>query len=1000
MAKLTGEDLKQFNKDLAELNRLRAEVNKSPLKIDADSSQVIAIKDELDSIREIINDLDGTVEGLSIQWRNVLEEVKETNQAQKLGVGSLNKLRDISDKIRLSQKGINELSSKELRSLANKTKIEFENLELTKKMLQASGENADLLAEIESQLKDNTSAYNTQLNTINKMAKQQLNIERATGLTGVALKGIQGFLNKIGMGDMATVFEDASEAAKSTASRLTDGGKKAGGLLTKVKAMGSAFKVIGKEILRNLTDPLILATMAIKGATSAFNFLKKKYEEGKQAAVRISEENVNISRTLGLAQGAANQLAAAGAKFGPTIAAGKESISSIYQAMDSTEKLTANTVKTFVKLNTFAGVSAESLAKFQKFAKLSGQDAGTLVKNMAQVSLDTIKTNKYAFSQKSLLNDVANVSSTIRLQFRDQPKLLVESVAKAKALGIEMSKMEDIGQSLLNFEDSIAAEMEAELLTGKQLNLEKAREAALRGDTAALQDEIINQLGSIEEFQNMNVIQQEAFAKSVGLSRGELAGMLDAQEGSKSINGDLVEGQQDGIAAMSSQVSLAEKHANIERASQEANMKYYKSLEPLVTKLQEIWTKIQSIVSNLINDNVLKPMIEWATGPAGTAFLDSLPDRAQKFADGIKSAATSISNFVKEHPWLMKAMGWVAGGALVIKGAKGLMSMFGLKRDGSSKSNALFVQLAGAADSITDPIKNLFKKNQGTKPTIKTGVDKRGRKFSYDSATGKRVSPKGGGAKGGGGLFGGLKSMVSNVGKSISNSKVGKFVSNTTKSISQGASNLKNFANPMTYIKKYMPKIMDSKGFKKVVSSIPKIGKIASLAMIAYDLISQGAGISAATKQGVGPQDIGKQIVMALGDVGGSIIGGALGSLIPVPGVGTLLGTFLGGLGGSALAGLIADNTDVSGIGNWAIKALGGPKDGGSAEDFILQDGKMTKFRKDDVIVGGTNLGGGDNGKTIQLLERLVAAVEKGGTIILDGQKVGTAMVAGNYRMQ
>ena len=991
MAKLTGADLKQFNKDLAELNRLRAEVNKSPLKIDADSSQIAAVKDELESIREIVNDLDESVEGLSIQWRNVLDEVSKTNQAQKLGVGSLNKLRDISDKIRLSQKGISELSSKDLRSLANKTKIEFENLQLSYKMLAAKKSNntatqeeLDTLTEIEGQITDNTSAYQRQLDTISLMAKQQRNIERATGLTGVALKGIQGFLGKIGMGDMATVFEDASEAAKSTASRLTEGGKKAGGLLTKVKAMGSAFKVIGKEILRNLTDPLVLATMAIKASTSAFGFLKKKYGEGKQAAVRISEENVNISRTLGLAQGAANQLAAAGAKFGPTVAAGKESISSIYQAMGSTEKLTANTVKTFVKLNTLAGVSAESLAKFQKFAKLSGQDAGELVKNMAQVSLDTIKTNKYAFSQKSLLNDVANVSSTIRLQFKDQPKLLVESVAKAKALGIEMGKIEDMGRSLLNFEDSIAAEMEAELLTGKQLNLEKAREAALRGDTAALQDEIINQLGSIEEFQNMNVIQQEAFAKSVGLSRGELAGMLDAQEGSKSINGDLVEGQQDGIAAMSSQVSLAEKHANIERASQEANIKYYKSLEPLVTKLQEIWTKIQNTISNLINENVLKPMIEWATGPAGTAFIDSLPDRAQKFADGIKSAATSISNFVKEHPWLMKAMGWVAGGALVIKGAKGLMSMFGLKNDGSSKSSALWVKNADGGvgkdliDKLTNKLsprntkglsmfKNASKLFGGKKTMLGRGLR------NLAAASGKR-----------GGIMGNLARKATGGAKGLMGS-VGSFAGkawNATKSVAKkatgAAGGMLDKINPLKLLKSGLV----SKAGKFVGKAV-KGGLIGALF---------NAGSLAAILAGKGtPMEKATQII----PLGAGILGGALGSIAGsiIPGAGTLAGGVIGGLLGDWIGGLPSVQKALAPP---LAKALGGED---VAEDFIMQGGKIQKFRKDDIVMGGTNLTGSDP-KVMQLLERLVNAVEKGGTVVLDGQKVGTAMVAGNYRMQ
>ena len=80
----------------------------------------------------------------------------------------------------------------------------------------------------------------------------------------------------------------------------------------------------------------------------------------------------------------------------------------------------------------------------------------------------------------------------------------------------------------------------------------------------------------------MNVIQQEAFAKSIGLSRGELAGMLDAQKGNLSTQGDLVDGQQDGLKAMMSGVSEAEKNANIERAKQEASIKFYTTLAPLV----------------------------------------------------------------------------------------------------------------------------------------------------------------------------------------------------------------------------------------------------------------------------------------------------------------------------------------------------------------------------------------------------------------------------------
>ena len=51
------------------------------------------------------------------------------------------------------------------------------------------------------------------------------------------------------------------------------------------------------------------------------------------------------------------------------------------------------------------------------------------------------------------------------------------------------------------------AEMEAELLTGKELNLEKAREAALNNDNVTLMEEISKNFGSMEEFGKMNRIQ-------------------------------------------------------------------------------------------------------------------------------------------------------------------------------------------------------------------------------------------------------------------------------------------------------------------------------------------------------------------------------------------------------------------------------------------------------------------------------------------------------------
>jgi hypothetical protein len=128
------------------------------------------------------------------------------------------------------------------------------------------------------------------------------------------------------------------------------------------------------------------------------------------------------------------------------------------------------------------------------------------------------------------MKETAGASNTIKLSLGGSAKELAEAAVAAKALGSDLGKVEAISGKLLNFEDSISAELEAELLTGKQINLETARLAALNGDMATVAEEIKNQMGGSAEFTKMNRIQQEAFANAVGMSREELAASLVEQE--------------------------------------------------------------------------------------------------------------------------------------------------------------------------------------------------------------------------------------------------------------------------------------------------------------------------------------------------------------------------------------------------------------------------------------------------------------------------------------
>ena len=86
-----------------------------------------------------------------------------------------------------------------------------------------------------------------------------------------------------------------------------------------------------------------------------------------------------------------------------------------------------------------------------------------------------------------------------------------------------MGTIAGISSNLLNFHSSIEAELTAELFIGKQLNLEKARLAALTGDYKTLMEEINKNVGDFGDFTKLNVLQLDALAKSVGMTSDKLS---------------------------------------------------------------------------------------------------------------------------------------------------------------------------------------------------------------------------------------------------------------------------------------------------------------------------------------------------------------------------------------------------------------------------------------------------------------------------------------------
>ena len=166
------------------------------------------------------------------------------------------------------------------------------------------------------------------------------------------------------------------------------------------------------------------------------------------------------------------------------------------------------------------GVSADSAFKLAKtMESISGMSVEQSLATQKDIAYQARRANVLP---DDVIKDMADNSNLIAEFTNDGGKNMARAVIEARKLGLSIDTTAKIANTLLDFESSIESEMEASLLIGRQLNLNRARELALTGDMAKLQAEIVKQVGSEEALQRLNVVQRRAFAAALGISVEEL----------------------------------------------------------------------------------------------------------------------------------------------------------------------------------------------------------------------------------------------------------------------------------------------------------------------------------------------------------------------------------------------------------------------------------------------------------------------------------------------
>ncbi len=165
---------------------------------------------------------------------------------------------------------------------------------------------------------------------------------------------------------------------------------------------------------------------------------------------------------------------------------------------------------------------------------LAGDEATNLMMAVAQMpgqSMDTAKNFKNTAESvgkmkgvlpSQIMKEMAKNTQNIAVYSKGGAEGFAKAAASAKRMGLEIQNVLTAAEKTLEYESSISDQMEASVLLGKQINMDKLRQAALSGDANAIMREQTAIMRQVGNFDNMNLLQKRALEKALGMTTEEM----------------------------------------------------------------------------------------------------------------------------------------------------------------------------------------------------------------------------------------------------------------------------------------------------------------------------------------------------------------------------------------------------------------------------------------------------------------------------------------------
>jgi len=710
----TQAEINELRKAIAELKAATGEDLSAIFTVASNDANILKI--QLDLINDKLHDINNEATYLDSNFERVVKTMKNmlpTQAAHYQGMKRLNsvanELLDIKrgeqeidfktahvgkDKIKQAKEYLNfekAILEQKRKALQNDIDFNQQQLFLRKITRQEFQNNLNLIREERKVITGNIVKIKEQIdqanhlnNQYNKVLETHIKTNKELGLMGHSVKGLDALTKNMGFDlGFESAYQDtlkvaqAAEVARNTYAalkkeRITDPNTGAKRRRTETEIE----QIMGDKDFQKATKPF--DTMAhftdiiqqnITGLLDPFKLIQKAVLKFYETIVASDKATGELAKSFGISYAEAaslrNELSTISnisTDINVNVASLQKALTAINKEFGTAAMLSGELLKDYTRLTEVAGYSAEAAASLSKITIATGTDLSENTSEILGQAVAFNATNKLALNEKEIVEGVAKASAAATLSLGMQSGKIAEAVLEAKALGATLQQVEQIANSLLNFEQSISSELEAELLTGRDLYLERARLFALNNDLAGLAQEINREIGSAADFTAMNVIQQEALAKAVGLQREELAKALIEQEALAKIG----EGEKTALEAYNrlkkeglSDDAIAAKLGDEKLAQQLASQSIQERFAKSVEKLQEVFVALAEPVLQVVS-----PLITLASTILPAINLALLP---------ITAAFKVIGNIIGAIDKTLSGLG------PILKGIIGLMSILAIK---------------------------------------------------------------------------------------------------------------------------------------------------------------------------------------------------------------------------------------------------------------------------------------------------------------------------------